>query len=61
MTRRNQMNNESTNTFLNKYDAFLKENGNYIKPDDKEEILADMACIFEKHLQDEPRKVDDVE
>ena len=55
------MNNESTNTFLNKYDAFMKENGNYIKPDDKEEILADMACIFEKHLQDEPRKVDDVE
>lgn len=55
------MNNESTNTFLNKWDAYLKENSLYIKPDDKEEILADMAYTFEKNLNDVPRKVDNVE
>lgn len=55
------MNNESTNTILNNFDTFLKENDNYIKPDDKEEILVDMAIIFESHLKDKTRKVDDVE
>ncbi|WP_158628955.1 hypothetical protein [Pseudomonas sp. C 49-2] len=55
------MNNESTNTFMNKLDAFLIENNNYIKPVDKEEMLIEMARIFEEHLTDEPRKVDDVE
>ncbi|WP_155500380.1 hypothetical protein [Pseudomonas coronafaciens] len=55
------MNNQSTNHFLNNYDVFLKENKMYIKPDEKEEILHDMAIIFEENLKDEPRKVDDVE
>lgn len=55
------MTNESTNTFLNNYDAYAKQNSIYIKPDDKVEMLIDMACTFEKNLNDESRKADDVE
>lgn len=55
------MNNQSTNHFLNKWDEFLKQEKCHIKPDDKEEILRDMADIFEKNLKDKPRQVDDVE
>lgn len=61
MTRRIQMMNQSTNHFLNKWNEFLKENKNYIKPDDKEEILKDMASIFEKNLAEQQPKNDDVE
>ncbi|MBK3462648.1 hypothetical protein [Pseudomonas haemolytica] len=55
------MNNQSTNHFLNKWNEFLKKENCYIKPDEKAEILKDMADIFEKNLKDTPRKVDDVE
>lgn len=55
------MMNQSTNHFLNKWNEFLKENKNYIKPDDKEEILKDMASIFEKNLAEQQPKNDDVE
>lgn len=61
MNRRNQMNNQSTNHFLNKWDEFLKKENCHIKPDEKAEILKDMADIFEKNLKDKPRQVDDVE
>lgn len=61
MNRRNLMNNQSTNHFLNKWNEFLKKENCYIKPDEKAEILKDMADIFEKNLKDTPRKVDDVE
>jgi hypothetical protein len=55
------MNNQSTNNFLNNFDAYAKEKKIYIKPDEKEEILHDMAIIFEENLKGEPRKVEDVE
>jgi hypothetical protein len=55
------MTEQSTNHFLNNFDAYSKEHKIYIKPDDKAEILQDMALIFEQNMQDKSRKVSDVE